>query len=425
MSADTARPVRHVLVVAWAMWNAGAAAYHTVILTFVFSIYLTGAVGRDLPGPIDASAWLGYATGAAGALVAVLAPVAGRRVDETGRRKRATLVWTALTTASMAALVAIREDWHWLALGLVLLGLGLVFSELATVSYNAMLRQITTSATIGRISGFGWAMGYLGGVVLLLVVYVGLVAGDGGLLRAPTADGLNVRLVGPVAAAWFATLSVPLFLAVPDTPAAGATHPPDRRLGRELRTLFTADRDVLLFLIASALYRDGLMAIAAFAGVVAVAVYDFDPADVLVFGISASVVAAAGALAGGLVEDRVGPKTVIMGSLVAMVLLVAVLLLVSGPTMFWVLGLGLSVFNGPAQSSSRTFLARMAPPGREGWLFGLYTSTGRAVSFLAPTLFGLLITLTGTPRAGIAAIFVVLLAGTLTLVPVRSSAATP
>ena len=407
------------------MWNAGAAAYHTVILTFVFSVYLTGAVGRNLPGPIDADAWLGYAIGAAGALVAVLAPVIGRRVDETGRRKRATLTWTALTTAAMAALVVIGEDWHWLALGLVLLALGSVFSELATVSYNAMLRQTATPATIGRISGFGWAMGYLGGVALLLVVYFGLIAGGGGLLRVPTADGLNIRLAAPMAAAWFAALAVPLFLAFPDASAASATHRPDRRPGRELRTLCTVDRDALLFLVASAFYRDGLMAIATFAGVVAVTVYDLSQADVLIFGIAANVVAAAGALAGGLVEDRVGPKTVIMGSLLAMVVLVAVLLLARGPTMFWVLGLGLSVFNGPAQSSSRTFLARMAPPGREGRLFGLYASAGRAVSFLAPTLFGLLITLTGNPRAGIAAILVVLLAGTLTLVPVRSSAATP
>jgi UMF1 family MFS transporter len=254
--------------------------------------------------------------------------------------------------------------------------------------------------------------------VLLFVVYVGLIAGHGGLLQAPTADGLNLRLVAVIAAAWFVTLAVPLLLAVPDTPATGR---PDRKLGRDLRTLFTTDRDVLLFLVASALYRDGLMAIATFTGVVALAVYDLDPADVLIFGHHRQRRRRRGRDRGGLVEDRLGPKAVILGSLLAMVLLGAVLLVVSGPTMFWVLGLGLSVFNGPAQSSSRTFLARMARRGREGWLFGHYTSTGRAVSFLAPTLFGLLITLTGTPRAGIAAVFVVLLAGTLALAPVRPS----
>lgn len=420
----TARPVRRRRVVAWALWNAGAAAYHAVILTYVFSVYLTNAVGRNLPGPTAANAWLGYAIGAAGVLVAVMAPVAGQGADQTGRHKRATLVWTALTIASMAALVTVRQDWRWLALGLALVALGSVFSELATVSYNAMLREIATPATMGRVSGFGWSLGYLGGVVLLFVVYVGLIAGDGGLLAVPTADGLNVRLVALVAAAWFAALAVPLFVAVPEVrPTPEGRHRPGvaaayRKLGRDLRELAMANRTALLFLGASAFYRDGLMAIATFAAVVAVTVYGIAPADVLVFGIAANVVAAAGALAGGAVEDRVGPKPVILGSLLAMLLLGTALLLVSGPTMFWVFGLALAVFNGPAQSSSRTLLIRLAPPGREGQLFGLYATTGRAVSFLAPTLFGLFITLTGTPRAGIVGILAVLLVGLLAFLPV-------
>ena len=129
-------------VFAWGLWDWGSSAYNAVVLTFVFSVYLTDAVGRGLPGPIDAGAWLGYAIGGAGLLIALAAPVLGQRSDAAGRRKFATGVWTACTVATMAGLFAVREDWHWLWFGLVLLALGSIFYELASVSYNAMLVQV-------------------------------------------------------------------------------------------------------------------------------------------------------------------------------------------------------------------------------------------------------------------------------------------
>jgi MFS transporter, UMF1 family len=413
-------------VFAWGLWDWGSSAYNAVVLTFVFSVYLTDAVGRGLPGPIDAGAWLGYAIGGAGLLIALAAPVLGQRSDAAGRRKFATGVWTACTVATMAGLFAVREDWRWLWLGLVLLALGSIFYELASVSYNAMLVQVSTPATMGRISGFGWSMGYFGGIVQLLGVYLLLIAGEGGALGVSTADGLNIRVVALVAAAWFAVFAIPLLVVVPELPP---TDPGAARLGvagsyrklvHDLRDLYRASPHTVYFLGASALFRDGLAAVFTFGAVLAVTVYGIDKGDVLIFGVAANVVSAAGALTGGALEDRIGPKAVIMISLVGLLAAGVVLLFVSGPTMFWIFGLFLTLFVGPAQSSSRTFLARLAPPGREGQLFGLYATTGRAVSFLAPTLFGVAITVFDAQRAGIAGILVVLAAGLVALAPVRA-----
>jgi UMF1 family MFS transporter len=411
--------------VAWALWDWGSAAYHAVILTFVFSVYLTDAVGDARP---EASAALGYAMGAAGLFIALLAPVIGQRADASGRRKLATGLWTGCTIATMAALFAVRDDAGYLWLGLTLLALGSVVAELAQVSYNAMLSQVSKPATIGRVSGFGWAMGYVGGIVLLLIAYFGFVAGDGptaGLLGVPREDGLNIRLIALVAAAWFLVFAVPLFLRVPELPPA-AGRPARlgvvgsyRALVADLVALYREDRHTVYFLGASALFRDGLAAIFTVGSVLAVGVYGIGVGDVLLFGVAANVVAAAGAVAGGRLEDRVGPKPVIMVSLIGMIAAAAVLLVVSGPLMFWVFGLALVLFVGPAQSSSRTFLARLAPPGREGQLFGLYATTGRAVSFLAPTLFGLFVSIFDAQRAGIVGIVLVLVAGLLALWPVR------
>lgn len=174
------------------------------------------------------------------------------------------------------------------------------------------------------------------------------------------------------------------------------------------------------FLVASAVFRDGLAGVFTFGAVLAVRVYGIADSDVLLFGIAANVVAALGAIVAGRFDDRVGPKVVIVVSLAAMLVWGLALLVVSGPLMFWIFGLLLTVFVGPAQASARSFLARLAPPGREGQLFGLYTTTGRAVSFLAPTLFGLFVWLFGSDRAGIAGLLIVLAAGLAVLLPVRS-----
>jgi UMF1 family MFS transporter len=432
-------------VVAWSLWDWGSAAYNAVILTFVFSVYLTDQVGDDLPGSVSANSWLGYAIGASGLLIALMAPVIGQRADAAGRRMFATGLWTLLTIVTMAGLFFVADDWHYLWLGLLLLGAGSIFFELASVSYNAVLTQVSTPATIGRVSGFGWAMGYLGGIVLLLAVYTGFVAGDGGLLGVPTEGGLNIRMVALVAAVWFLVFALPMFLVVPeappraDQPLSSPTPPAPqappaaipRRLGivasykalfADLRDLYRRSPHTVFFLAASALYRDGLAAVFTFGAVLAVTVYGLDSGDVLIFGVVANVTSALGALVAGRIDDRTGPKAVVLGSLAGMLATGIVLLFVSGPTMFWIFGLILTLFVGPAQSSSRTYLARLAPAGHEGQLFGLYATTGRAVSFLAPTLVGVFTAALGSNRAGMIGILLVLALGLVALWPVRPPA---
>ncbi|MFE9580499.1 MFS transporter [Nocardia sp. NPDC006044] len=418
-------------VAAWGFWDWGSSAFNAVILTFVFSVYLTDKVGDDLPGGVSPSAWLGWALGLAGLVVAVTAPVSGQRFDASAKRKRSLAVLTGLCIASMTLMFFVHDDYHYLWLGLLLLAFGSAFFELASVPYNAMLRQVSTPATVGRVSGFGWAMGYFGGIFLLLICYFGFISGSGdsrGLLGIPTDDGLNIRLVAIVAAVWFAAFALPVLFAVPELPrtdadpgaASAGFFASYRVLFRDLRELWVADRRTAAFLIASAVFRDGLAGVFTFGAVLAVRVYDIADSDVLLFGIAANVVAALGAIVAGRFDDRGGPKIVIVVSLAAMIVCGLALLAVSGPLLFWIFGLLLTVFVGPAQSAARSFLARLAPPGREGQLFGLYTTTGRAVSFLAPTFFGLFVWIFDNDRAGIIGIILVLAVGLLALLPVRS-----
>jgi UMF1 family MFS transporter len=186
----------------------------------------------------------------------------------------------------------------------------------------------------------------------------------------------------------------------------------------ELRVMWRDDRETCSFLIASALFRDGLSGVFTFGAVIAVSVYGFTDDSVIPFGIAANVAAAGGALAAGRLDDRLGPRRVIVFSLTAMLGAGLVLLFVDGMAGFWVFGLVLCLFVGPAQSASRTYLVRLTPPGKEGQHFGLYAMTGRAASFLAPTLFGLFAFAFGDDRWGIVGIMLVLLIGLLALLRV-------
>lgn len=398
--------------------------------TFVFSVYLTGTVGAGLGGDTSPASWLGRTLTVSGLAVALLAPLTGVLVQVPHRRRVALTVLTGLAVTFTAAMVLIRADPRYLAPGLALLALTAACGDLASVPYNAMLRQLTTPQTAGRISGLGWAAGYTGSVLLLLLIYVGFIAGEGptrGLLHVPVADGWNVRAAMVMAACWLAVLSLPLLVTAhtlagdPDDSerVSGGLLGAYRRLWSDLRTEWRRDRNFVYYLMVSAVFRDGLAGVFAFGAVLGVSVYGISQADVLIFGVVASTVAALGAVLGGRLDDRVGAKPVIVVSLTALIVISLTLMVLSGPLAFWVCGLLLCLFVGPTQSAARTLLLRMTGEGKEGVAFGLYTMTGRAVAFLAPWLFFVFVDFFHTDRAGWGGICLVLALGLVGMLLVR------
>jgi UMF1 family MFS transporter len=389
------------------------------IITFAFSVYLTEQVGSGLPGTTTPASWLGRALTIAGICVALLAPATGAWADGASRRRIALAVLTGLVVAMTAAMSLIRPDYHYLWPGLALLACTAACSDLATVPYNAMLRQLSTVENSGRISGLGLAAGNFGSVLLLLIIFFGFSAGDGdtrGLLGLPVADGQNARAAMLLAAVWLALFALPLVVSV--RAPAFVEQPPAvgfvgayRKVWDDLTGEWRRDRNVVYYLLASAVFRDGLTGIIAFGAVLGVTAYGVSQADVLVFGVCASIVVAIGAVVGGLLDDRVGSKSVIVGSLTALIGTGLLLVTLSGPLAFWTCGLLLCLFVGPTLASARALMLRLSAEGKEGTAFGLYTTTGRAASFLAPWMFSTFIDLFGTNRAGMGGLCVVLGAG--------------
>lgn len=426
-------------VVAWGLWDMSGAAFNAIVTTFVFSVYLTNA---KLFGP-DANSQLGYALSVAGILVAVIAPALGQSVDRSGKSALVLRITTLLTVAVITGLFFVSPQENRLWLGLFLLAVGNVLFETGSVIYNAMISDISTPSNVGRISGFGWGLGYIGGIILLLILFVGFIQPEVGWFGVTAENGLNVRAAMLVAALWTLVLASPLLISANNKPRRNDLEKLGivgsyRRLFASIRHLWQNDRSVVWFLISSAIYRDGLAGVFTFGAILASAAFGFAPGEVIIFGIVANVVAGIATISFGYLDDRLGSRAVIVISVTAMILFSLIVFFghdgIMGMTakhVYWIFGLGLCIFVGPTQSASRTYLARIAPKGEEAELFGLYATTGRAVSFLAPFMYaaaiGIAANVTALPQdkvayTGILGIAAVLVLGLLAFLPVKTQA---
>ena len=382
---------------AWALWDWAEQPYPTIMQTFIFPVYLAGAVA----GPGDhPDAQLGVATPIAGFILALIAPVLGRRSDDNGRRKFWLMFNTYLLVLIMVASFFVKPSPEFFILGLVLYGAGSVIQESALINYYAMLKQVTTEKNIGRVSGYAWGLGYAGGIVLLAISLAGFIMAEVPWFGIGTEESVNIRAVFLFSAAWTLVFSIPLMLRVPEIDK----NPNARKesilqsyasIWSQLKSLRAQAPETLKFLISSAIYRDGLAGVFTFGAVLGSLAFGFSQTQIIIFGIAANIVSGIGAVIGGRLDDIVGSRSIIIWSLVGLIISgTAVFFFASyGSITYWIGGLALCLFVGPAQASSRTFVSRFTPSGREGEVFGLYQFTGRAVSFMSGTFWALSITL--------------------------------
>lgn len=407
---------------AWCFYDWANSAFPTVIITFVFAAYFTEGVVKD---SVAGTAMWGQAMGYSAFVVAVLAPMLGAVADHTGRRKP----WLFFTTGSCVLLSAclwfILPDPSMAITALVLVAAANLAFELGMVFYNAMLPDLVGSRMIGRLSGWGWALGYVGGLCCLALVLVLFVQGDAARFGLDKDMAEHVRIVGPFVAVWMTVFALPLFLMTPDKPRTGVpfTSAVRRGLAEIVRTVAQAKahKNIFKFLIARMIYTDGLNTLFAFGGIYAAGTFGMSFEDLIIFGIGMNVSAGLGALAFAWFDDKWGSKKVIYVSLIALIILGSAILVVTDITLFWIIGLSLGVFVGPAQSASRSLMARIAPEEIRTEMFGLYALSGKATAFLGPVSVGLLTAAFDSQRAGMAAIVVFFVIGGGLLIGVKEA----
>lgn len=431
-------PIPRRQVRSWAMWDWATQPFNSVLLTFVFvPLYLINTPFlrpeiASLPpedaaftaGIANLSSQFGVAVALAGVAIAVLAPVLGQRADASGRRKFWLAIWTGLLVLTMASLFFVQGQPSFFVLGISLMAVGSVFSEIAGVNYNAMLIQVSTKSTVGRVSGLGWGLGYIGGIIALILI---AVADRGfGWFGISGDNGLIYRIIAVGCAVWTVIFSLPIFLNVPEVPstvtrARVSFFRSYVILSKDIARLYKESRPTFWFLVASAVYRDGLAGVFTFGAILATGTFLFTSTELLIFGIVANLTAGLSTILSGRFDDIFGPRSVVIAALIGLVGagLGVFLFHDSGKIAFWIGGLLLTIFVGPAQAASRSLLARVTPAGRESEIFGLWATTGRAASFISPALFALFVAVAGVQYWGILGVVLVVAVGLVLMLLVK------
>jgi UMF1 family MFS transporter len=438
-------------VISWIFFDWAAQPYFTLITTFVFAPYFATHVAAD---PASGQSLWGFATAAAGLLIALLSPVLGAIADASGRRKP----WIA----AFGALLVIGSGLMWFGrpgdVGvipplLVAYGVATIGVEFATVFNNAMMPTLVPPNQIGRLSGTGWATGYVGGILSLILVLGFLAAspetgrtlfGFVPLFGLDPVTHQGDRITGPLTGIWFVIFVLPMFLLTPDYPAR---HPISAALREGLTDLrqtlaeLPKRKSMAIFLLANMIYTDGLVSLFAFGGIYAAGTFGWNTIQIGSFGIVLAIAGTFGAWLGGQLDDRLGPKRVIAGSMLLLLFAIVAILLVDKETVFFfkvappvpggalfaatseraylLLGCLIGAAGGPLQAASRTLLIRLAPKDRIAQYFGLFALTGKVTSFVGPLLIGVITAVTASQKAGMAVLVLFFVAGLALLRRVR------
>src|SRR3954471_14149507 len=442
---------RRAAVISWIFFDWAAQPYFTLIATFVFAPYFAAFVAPD---PATGQSLWGFATAAAGLTIAVMSPILGAIADASGRRKP----WIA----GFGVLLVIGSSLMWfgkpgdpgiIPMLLLFYAIASVGVEFATVFNNAMMPTLVPPHRIGRLSGTGWATGYVGGILSLILVLGFLAAspetgrtlfGFMPLFGLDPVSHQGDRITGPLTAVWFIIFVLPMFLLTPDYPARRPVREALREGLTDLRQTLSElpkHKSMAAFLLANMVYTDGLVSLFAFGGIYAAGTFGWNTIQIGTFGIVLAIAGTLGAWIGGKLDDRFGPKQVISGSLIVLLLAViwiltvdrdhVMLLDVAPPVpggglfastserVYLVLGCLIGMAGGPLQAASRTLLIRMAPKDRIAQYFGLFALTGKVTSFIGPLLIGLVTAFTASQKAGMAVLVVFFLAGLMLLQRVR------
>ena len=425
----------------WFFFDWASQPYSTLLLTFIFAPYINQILGD---GTAAQTAW-GLGIGAAGVAIALLAPALGAIADTSGTRMRWIVAFSVLYVVGASGTWLARPDDPNLLLVLALFGLGLIGMEFATIFTNSMLPDLGPREDIGRISGDGWAFGYAGGLIALLLVLAFLAEAEGGLTYlglAPVfgldpATGEGTRAVGPFTAVWYVVFMLPFFAWVRDPrPAARAPGAVRRALSDLRRTLIRVprQRSLAAYLASSMLYRDALNGMYAFGGLYAAGVLGWTVGDTGIFGILAIVAGGVFAWLGGRADAAYGPKPVITVSIVVLIAVAVTVVFVSRTSVlglavtpgsrlpdivFYAVGAAIGAAGGALQTASRTMMVRQADPDRMTEAFGLYALAGKATSFVAPLSIGAVTWATGSQQAGILPLIVLFLGGLFLLTWVK------
>ncbi|MDQ7070991.1 MAG: MFS transporter [Rhodobacterales bacterium] len=428
----------------WFFFDWASQPYHTVLMTFIFgpffvsvasAYYMSMGMGEDLA---DANAQSYWSLGQTfiGLFIGICAPFLGAMADTTGRRRPWIYLFSLMYVVGAAGLWWSNPDGSNLLQMILVFGVGFIGAEFALIFVNAQLPLLGSKEEIGKISGSGFAFGYIGGLIALAIMLALFVAQPNGktLIGLDPALGLDpamregTRLAGPVAALWYLVFMVPYFLWVKVDRATGKKASASVALSSIMATLrgLRHRASAAAYLGSSMFYRDALNGLYAFGGTYASLVLNWNIVLIGVFGIISGSAAALFSWLGGKFDSKFGPKPVIITAIWFLMFVVLVIVnmtreslfgfeLAEGSNLpdiiFFGCGMLIGGMGGILQAASRTLMTRHTTPDNATESFGLYGLSGRATAFLAPALIFTVTTMTGSARLGVSPLIGLFLIG--------------
>ena len=403
----------------WAMYDWANSAFTTLVVTFIYSTYY----GKVFwPDEETGTNWWARGIAVSSILTALLAPVLGAMADRGGTRKLFMGIALAVCLAATTVLAFISPEMANSAfIALAVFVVADISYETGNVFYNAFLPNITAPDRIGRISGYGWALGFVGGLLCMGIALVAFVS-DVPWFGMTTEAGWNIRATNLLVAAWFLVFSLPLFIAVPERRTQAprvSIRATFAQLGQTARKIRRYG-ELLKFLIARLFFNDGLVTVFSFGGIYAQNVFGMDMSEVIFLGIILNITSGIGALVFGFIDDRLGGKTTVQITIAGLAIATGMAVWAPNRFWFWVAGCLVGIFVGPNQSASRSLMGRFVPAKHESEFFGFFAFSGKATAFAGPLLLGALTDMY-SHRVGMASVILFFVIGGLILVSVNEA----
>jgi len=411
-------------IFSWSIYDFANQPFTTIILTFIYSTFFVDFIAPS--GELGTVMW-GRAVAISSLVIALLSPIMGAIADNGGYRKKFLIFWTWVCVIfSILLYFPLKGE---VILALSFFCIANIGFEMGGVFLNAYLPEIAPKEKIGRISGYGWSFGYVGGLIALAISFILFISPEnpvnpfnGKLLNLDS--GEHIRMINILIGIWFAVFSIPTFLFLKDKDKNNTLN--NRELIKSafisLNTTFKeikSYKETLKFLLARLVYNDALITIFAFGGIYAKQVFDFTFNEIFLFGIVLNVTAGLGALTMGFLDDILGGKKTIqisnVGFIIACTLAVIAPDFNNGRFIFWIAGSMIGIFSGPNQAASRSLMGRMTPKNKENQFYGFFAFSGKATSFLGPLLFSTIVSLTDSIRLGLAIVSTLFLIGIILL----------
>ena len=398
-------------VFAWCMYDFANSAFTTLVITFIYSTYFTQVMAENVI--IGTRLWSQGITISA-ITVAFLSPILGAIADRSHRRKLFLFLMTSLAIIGTIFLYdAVPGQTTQALFWFIIANIGF---EAGMVFYNAYLPEIAPSDKIGRISGYGWSLGYVGGLVVLVIALVGFVQPDEPWFGFSKEAGENIRATNLLVAVWFAVFSLPAFLWIKENKTSvkngdgNLIHSALQQIWQTLQEM-KRYRQTLKFLLARIFYNDGLITIFAFGGIYAAGILGFTMPEILIFGIVLNITAGIGAFTLGFLDDKIGGKKTIQISIIGLILATILAVIATDKSTFWLAGIMIGIFSGPNQAASRSLLSRMVPYKKENEFFGFFAFSGKATAFAGPLALGILTETFHSQRVGVTVIIFLFIIG--------------